>query len=150
MSPLVESNQDLAADLALAAQAARPGTLLGRQHFAFYRSVLQGVSPRAAGDRYLDLEDGAHADSVLLAVRDELITASRRGGRAVDRRLWTLGTVAPDKPATPSLEDFRKRVDPKGTFYTEKGLQEIYKQEYRESPHEARRRRFQARQLDAL
>jgi integrase len=134
---------------ALAAAASRGDRrVLTRAHFAFYRSVLQGVTPREAADRYLP--ETAHADSAVRAIRDELMAASRRSGRNVDRRLWTLGSVAKEHTAKPSLEVYRKRVDPKGGFYREEEVQEMYRQEYAETPPEARRRRFQARQLDAL
>lgn len=100
--------------------APSPLPALGRNHLAFVRGYLSGLDLRDLADRYLEPGmDLRRVRSRLRWLRDELAAAARRHGRPGDARLLTLDlralSVGRANP-TPSLDEFRARVDPDGVF----------------------------------
>ena len=86
--------------------------LLGRQHFAFYRGLLEGLPIETVWDRYMAVE-GQHTDMRLVPgtiawIRTELAAAAKREARPGTARLLSmdverlLGTT----PELPSLPQF--------------------------------------------
>jgi site-specific recombinase XerD len=134
------------------AQSALARRRLSREHFAFLRGVLSGLSPRELWSRYLMGEgrfDERHAASTLRWLKDELAAIARRDHRPRAARLiaMDLSRVPPD-PATPSFEDFAQRFEP--GFYTERELLELFADEFPPNRKTARRARLVAEQLEAL
>jgi len=124
-------------------------------HFAFMRSVVQGLDTRDSWDRYLRIE-GEHSDlravrTTIAWIRDEFAAAARREhrhglARLVQIDLTSLGGPA---PALPSLEDFA----------AEQGLAEFSQAEQLKAYEDAhgtpdaqarRRARLIAKQLESL
>ncbi len=140
------------------AKAPRPAArsrLLAREHFAFYRALLEGVPLEAVWDRYLSVE-GQHTDLRLVPatvawIRAELAAAARREDRPGTARLLKLDVqrLVRDAPALPSLAQFAE----------EEGLEdereadqiEAYEERYGAASARIRRRaRLLQRQLAAL
>lgn len=98
---------------------ARPAArtrLLGRQHFAFYRGLLEGLPIETVWDRYMAVE-GQHSDMRLVPgtiawIRTELAAAAKREARPGTARLLSmdverlLGTT----PELPSLPQFAEEA----------------------------------------
>lgn len=98
---------------------ARPAArtrLLGRQHFAFYRGLLEGLPIETVWDRYMAVE-GQHSDVRLVPgtiawIRTELAAAAKREARPGTARLLSmdverlLGTT----PELPSLPQFAEEA----------------------------------------
>ncbi|WP_286882319.1 phage integrase family protein [Cupriavidus sp. UBA2526] len=85
---------------------------LHRGHFAYLRAVVQGLSPRAAWERYLPdagaFEDTPHVHRMSAWIRTELSAAAARGGDFGQARLLRLD-LAPLPDDLPSLEAFIDR-----------------------------------------
>lgn len=134
-------------------RAARARTLhLG--HFAFMRSVVQGVETRDSWDRYLRVE-GEHDDirnvrRTIQWIRDEFAAAAKRHDRFGTARLVQIdASRIKDDPAIPTLEEFAE----------EHGLLDFSEAEQLEQYHahfgartqrESRRARLIAKQLEAI
>lgn len=96
---------------------ARPAArtrLLGRQHFAFYRGLLEGLPIETVWDRYMAVE-GQHSDMRLVPgtiawIRTELAAAAKREARPGTARLLSmdverlLGTT-PELPGLPQFAE---------------------------------------------
>jgi site-specific recombinase XerD len=127
---------------------------LHRDHFAFYRAIVQGVEPRAAWERYLQLGDERvderRVRSAIAAMRGEFAAAATRERRPGTARLVLMDPSSiPEERELPSLE----------TFAEERGLEDFSEAEKAEayaaefgspSPRGSRRVRLSARQLEAL
>jgi hypothetical protein len=125
---------------------------LSREHFAFLRGVLSGLSTRELWSRYLMGEgrfDERHAASTLRWLKDELAAIARRDHRPRAARLiaMDLSRVPPD-PATPTFEDFAQRFEP--GFYSERELLELFADNFPPNRKTARRARLVAEQLGRL
>jgi site-specific recombinase XerD len=104
---------------AATSEHARPAArtrLLGRQHFAFYRGLLEGLPIETVWDRYMAVE-GQHSDMRLVPgtiawIRTELAAAAKREARPGTARLLSmdverlLGTT----PELPSLPQFAEEA----------------------------------------
>src|ERR1700712_4158713 len=81
-------------------------------HFAFMRSVVQGVDLRASWDRYLQVEGKATdlrvVRSTIAWIRDEFAAAARREDRFGTARLVLVdvGRIAMPAAVLPTLEAF--------------------------------------------
>lgn len=124
-------------------------------HFAFMRSVVQGVDTRGSWDRYLRLE-GEHDDirnvrRTIQWIRDEFAAAAKRHDRPGTARLVQIdASRIPEKAARlPSLEEF---VEEQGLYdFSEAEQLEYYHERYgAQTSNESRRARLIAKQLDAL
>jgi site-specific recombinase XerD len=127
---------------------------LHRDHFAFYRAIVQGVEPRAAWERYLQLGDERvderRVRSAIAAMRGEFAAAATRERRPGTARLVLIDPNSlPEEKLLPTLEEFA----------TERGLEDFSEAEKSEayaaefgspSPRGSRRARLSARQLEAL
>jgi site-specific recombinase XerD len=129
--------------------------LLGLDHFAFMRALVQGLDLATSWERYLSVE-GESSDlrlvrSTLNWIRQELAAAARREDRLGLARLVRidLRQLAQPSPELPSLEDFAES----------RGLEDAAQAEQIAAYEEAfgritqrlqRRARLIARQLDAL
>lgn len=75
------------------------------------RALTQGIDPRKAWDRYLQLEgesiDARRVRSTIAWIRNEFAAAAKREDRPGTARLvlWDISSV-PDTPAAPSLDEF--------------------------------------------
>ena len=133
--------------------AARPRKL-NVNHFAFMRSVVQGLDLRQSWERYFraeDMDGGRTVKATIQWIRDEFAAAARREQRPGTARLVVLDTsrIPEDVPKLPSLADFA----------AERGLEdarqaeqiEAYEKEFGSASRRASRRaRLVARQLEAL
>lgn len=124
-------------------------------HFAFMRSVVQGLDPRESWERYFRVE-GEAADrrtvrATIAWIRDEFAAAAKRQDRHGTARLVRIDVskIADPSLALPSLEAFAEA----------RGLEDFaqadqvaaYEAEYGRATQRLRRRaRLIARQLDAL
>lgn len=120
------------------------GTHWGLQHFAFLRSVEDGIDPASAWDRYLGFRgdsgqargDPAAMLGVLcddaIAMADRWRGAQRQAALAAVDTLRS--TARAERPAPMSLEEFivQEGIDP--DFYTEAELIEQYQQATSPSP----------------
>ena len=124
-------------------------------HFAFMRSVVQGLDPRHSWERYLQIEGEASDQRTLRAtiawIRDEFAAAAKRLARPGTARLVRMDVSQLAGPARelPSLEAFAQ----------EQGLEDFgqaeqvaaYEEAYGPATQRARQRaRLITRQLDAL
>ena len=124
-------------------------------HFAFMRSVVQGLDPKDSWDRYFRI-DGEVTDqrvvrSTIAWIRDEFAAAARRADRFGAARLVRLDAtrIADASFELPTLEAF---AEAKG-LQDERQADQIaaYEAEYgRETQRLRRRARLIARQLEAL
>jgi site-specific recombinase XerD len=127
---------------------------LHRDHFAFYRAIVQGVEPRAAWERYLQLGDERvderRVRSAIAAMRGEFAAAATRERRPGTARLVLMDTGAiPEEKQLPTLDDFAaaRGLDD----FSEAEKAEAYAAEFGSpSPRGSRRARLSARQLEAL
>jgi integrase len=127
---------------------------LHRDHFAFYRAIVQGVEPRAAWERYLQLGDERvderRVRSAIAAMRGEFAAAATRERRPGTARLVLMdpGSI-PEEKELPSLEAFAEERGLEDFSEAEKA--EAYAAEFgTPSPRGSRRARLSARQLEAL
>lgn len=128
---------------------------LGRQHFAFFRGLLEGLPVEAIWDRYLSVE-GQKTDLRLVPttiawIRAELVAAARREQRPGTARLLRMDVqrLVNDAPCLPTLEEFAEYA---GLEDEPQGIQiQAFEQHYG-SPSGRRRHRAQLlhRQLAAL
>lgn len=128
---------------------------LHRDHFAFMRALVQGVSLATSWDQYLAVE-GEHTDARIVKrtirwIRDEFAAAAKRERKPGTARLVLLDAQAlsDEAAALPSLTDFAQA----------NGLEEFSEAEQAEAFADAfgaaagkssRRARIVARQLEAL
>ncbi|NUZ09111.1 phage integrase family protein [Piscinibacter koreensis] len=127
---------------------------LSSGHFAFMRSVVQGIDARKSWDRYLRVE-GEHTDlrrvrSTIAWIRSEFAAAARREMKPGTARLVLFdATELKETVALPSLEEFaiaRGLED-----FSQAEQQEAYVEAYGTgTPKASRRARLIARQLEAL
>jgi site-specific recombinase XerD len=124
-------------------------------HFAFMRSVVQGLDPRESWERYFRVEgeatDRRTVRATIAWIRDEFAAAAKRQDRHGTARLVRIDVskIADPSLALPSLEAFAES----------RGLEDFaqadqvaaYETEYGRATQRLRRRaRLIARQLDAL
>ena len=124
-------------------------------HFAFMRSVVQGLDPRESWERYFRVEGEATDQRTVRAtiawIRDEFAAAAKRQDRHGTARLVRIDVskIADPSLALPSLEAFAEA----------RGLEDFaqadqvaaYEAEYGRATQRLRRRaRLVARQLEAL
>ena len=124
-------------------------------HFAFMRSVVQGLDPRESWERYFRVEGEATDQRIVRAtiawIRDEFAAAAKRQDRHGTARLVRIDVseIADPSLALPSLEAFAEA----------RGLEDFaqadqvaaYEAEYGRATQRLRRRaRLIARQLEAL
>lgn len=124
-------------------------------HFAFMRSVVQGLDPRESWERYFRVEgeatDRRTVRATIAWIRDEFAAAAKRQDRHGTARLVRIDVskIADPSLALPSLEAFAEA----------RGLEDFaqadqvaaYEAEYGRATQRLRRRaRLIARQLDAL
>lgn len=90
--------------------------LLGREHFAFFRGLLEGVDPEKLWDRYMSVE-GQRTDLRLVPatigwIRSELAAAARREERPGTARLLRLDVqrLVASAPGLPSLAQFAEEA----------------------------------------
>lgn len=90
--------------------------LLGREHFAFFRGLLEGVDPEKLWDRYMSVE-GQRTDLRLVPatigwIRSELAAAARREERPGTARLLHLDVqrLVASTPGLPSLAQFAEEA----------------------------------------
>lgn len=103
---------------------------LGREHFAFYRGVLEGLSPDLLWDRFLGLEGDYSeplAQGTLHWIRQELLTLAR------ERRPQLLGLLRRDprrmKTARlPSLDEFAETLG-ETDFYSQAELAALWREQ---------------------
>jgi site-specific recombinase XerD len=124
-------------------------------HFAFMRSVVQGLDPRDSWERYLRVEGEATDQRTVRAtvtwIRDEFAVAAKRHDRFGTARLVRIDATRIADPSfeLPSLEAFAQAHG----LEDERQADQIaaYEAEYgRETQRLRRRARLIARQLDAL
>jgi len=133
---------------------------LSLHHFAFIRGYLQGLPLPALAQRYLNqaVEEGGPRRT-LAFVRDTLRALALQHGQlryaralAIDPSRLTATAPGGDATAPPTLEAFRRQIDPSG-FYSEADLIDLYQQQVglrRPDRRAARAARLRALQLDAL
>ena len=124
-------------------------------HFAFMRSVVQGLDPRDSWERYLQIEGEGTDQRVVRAtiawIRDEFAAAARREDRFATARLVRIDATRIAEPSfeLPSLEAFaeahgledERQADQMAAYEAEHG---------RATQRLSRRGRLIARQLEAL
>ena len=124
-------------------------------HFAFMRSVVQGLDPRESWERYFRVEgevtDQRSVRATIAWIRDEFAAAAKRQDRHGTARLVRIDAskIADPSLALPSLEAFAEsrgledfaQADQVAAYETEYG---------RATQRQRRRARLIARQLDAL
>ena len=128
---------------------------LSRDHFAFFRALLEGVSLEAVWDRYMSVE-GQRTDLRLVPatvawIRAELAAAAKREARPGTARLLRLDVqrLVADSPHLPSLAQFAEEEG----LEDEREVEQIEAYEARYGKATARMRRRAAllhRQLAAL
>jgi site-specific recombinase XerD len=123
-------------------------------HFAFIRSVVQGLDVRHSWERYFRVEgdDSArHVKATIQWIRDEFAAAAKRQARPGTARLVLLDASRLGEPAEelPSLEVFAEQ---KGLAdFREADQIKAYEKEYGTASRRASRRaRLISRQLEAL
>ena len=124
-------------------------------HFAFMRSVVQGLDPRESWERYFRVEGEATDQRTVRAtiawIRDEFAAAAKREDRFGTARLVRIDATRIADPSLelPSLEAFAEAHD----LEDERQADQIaaYEAEYGRATQRRRRRaRLIARQLEAL
>ena len=124
-------------------------------HFAFMRSVVQGLDPRDSWERYLRVEgevtDERAVRATIAWIRDEFAAAAKREDRFGTARLVRIDATRIADPSLelPSLEAF---AEARGLEYERQADQiAVYEAEYGRATQRLRRRaRLIARQLEAL
>lgn len=128
-----------------------PTIQLSRNHFAFLRALLEGLDPRDAWTRYLDVLGPADLRRVRSQSRemlDQLRAVARRRGDATTAallardpvRVKQLVETAPQasapaptaEPVAPTLEEFANEFD--ADFYSQQELQEMWEERFGRSP----------------
>lgn len=133
---------------------------LSLRHFAFFRGHLEGLPLATLAQRYLRDEPGeAGPKRTVQFVRDALRALAMQHGQlryaralAIDPARLVVPQVADDGSAPPSLDAFRRVVDPQG-FYGEAELIDLYQQQVgtrRPDRRQQRAARLRALQLEAL
>lgn len=135
--------------------AAARSRLLGREHFAFFRGLLEGLPLYAIWDRYLSVE-GQHTDvrlapATVAWIREELSAIARRQAKPGTARLLRLDAqqLVIDGPALPTLAQFAEEAG----LEDEREVDQIeaFEARYgRATSRVARRSRLLRRQLAAL
>jgi site-specific recombinase XerD len=127
--------------------------VLGREHFAFFRGMLEGLTPELLWDRYLELEgpyEPAQAEATLQWIRQELITLAREHRpdlvallRRDPRRMKRI--------ALPSIDELAETL-PDPDFYSQAELQALWHEQYghRDSRSAERRQKLQERLRSAM
>ena len=133
--------------------AARPRKL-NVNHFAFMRSVVQGLDVRQSWERFFRVEDmdgSRTVKSTIQWIRDEFAAAARRELRPGTARLVVLDAsrIPEDVPKLPSLSDFAAEHGLEDARQAEQ-IEEYEKEFGSASRRASRRARLIARQLDAL
>ena len=132
---------------------------LSLHHFAFFRGYLEGLPLSTLAQRYLASEpDGAGPRRTVQFVRDSLRALAMQHGQlrfaralAIDPTRLAAGPQS-NEGGAPSLESFRRQVDPKG-FFGEAELIDLYQQQAgasRPGRREQRAKRLRALQLAAI
>ena len=124
-------------------------------HFAFMRSVVQGLDTRDSWNRYLRIE-GEHSDlravrTAIAWIRDEFAAAARREHRHGLARLVQIDLTSLDgpAPALPTLEDFA--AEQGLTEFSQADQLKAYEDAHGTPDAQARRRaRLIAKQLESL
>lgn len=127
--------------------------VLGREHFAFFRGVLEGLTPELLWDRFLGLEgeySAPLADATVQWIRQELITLAR------EHRPDLVGVLRRDprrmkRPPLPSVDELAQDLsDP--DFYSQAELQALWHEQYghRDGRSAERRQKLQERLRSAL
>ena len=124
-------------------------------HFAFMRSVVQGLDPRESWERYLRVEGEATDQRTVRAtiawIRDEFAAAAKREDRFGTARLVRIDATRIADPSLqlPSLEAFAEAHGLEDERQTDQIA--AYEAEYGRATQRLRRRaRLIARQLEAL
>ena len=124
-------------------------------HFAFMRSVVQGLDPRESWERYFRVEGEATDQRTVRAtiawIRDEFAAAAKRQDRHGTARLVRIDVskIADPSLALPSLEAFAEARGMED--FAQADQVAAYEAEYGRATQRLRRRaRLIARQLDAL
>ena len=134
---------------------------VGKHHFAFLRGYLDGLELRVLTERYLDMDNAAHADlrvakSTLAWIQEQLAVVAKRMGKP------SIGRAVRIEPATlcaapaaevPSLDEFREEHDPH-EMYSEAELLELFAETYPAGTggdrQSRRKERLRRRQIEAL
>ena len=123
-------------------------------HFAFMRSLVQGVDERTAWDRYVRIE-GEHSDarkvkSTIAWIRAEFAAAARREAKPGTARLVLMDTaLLKDKAVLPTLEEFA--VERGMEDFSADEQAEAYREEFGAPTRKSKRRtQLIDRQLEAL
>jgi site-specific recombinase XerD len=103
---------------AISGQRGQPARsrLLGREHFAFFRGLLEGVDPEKLWDRYMSVEgqrnDLRLVPATIAWIRSELAAAARREERPGTARLLRLDVqrLVASTPGLPSLAQFAEEA----------------------------------------
>ncbi len=128
---------------------------LSLRHFAFFRGYLEGLPLPTLAGRYLEEGAGdASPKHTVQRVRDALRALAMQHGLPRYARALAIdpARLVPPPDDAPSLEDFRRSVDPRG-FYGEAELIELFQQQWgRPGPDRRRQRtlRLRALQREAL
>ncbi len=124
-------------------------------HFAFMRSVVQGLDPRESWERYFRLEgeatDRRTVRATIAWIRDEFAAAAKRQDRHGTARLVRIDVskIADPSLALPSLEAFAEALGLED--FAQADQVAAYEAAYGRATQRLRRRaRLIARQLDAL
>lgn len=127
--------------------------VLDRRHFACLRSVLEGLSPEVAVDRYLIVDDGAVQESAkktVRSVREAILRQARRIG--LGKEASCLARDYPQDPVSvrPTLEQFLED-NPELIDWSESEVTEHYLEAYpADEKAGARRQRLNRRQRELL
>ncbi len=124
-------------------------------HFAFMRSVVQGLDPRESWERYFRVEgeatDARTVRATIAWIRDEFAAVAKRQDRYGTARLVRIDAsrIADPSPDLPSLEAF---AEAHGLEHERQADQVVaFEAEYGPATQRLRRRsRLIARQLEAL
>ncbi len=133
---------------------------LSLSHFAFFRGHLEGLPLATLAQRYLrDGLDETTPKRTLQFVRDTLRALAMQHGQlryaralAIDPARLVLSAPGDDRDDAPTLEAFRRVVDPRG-FYGEAELMQLFRQQSgqrRPDRRQQRRARLRALQIQAL
>lgn len=123
--------------------------VLDRRHFACLRSVLEGLSPEVAVDRYLIVDDGAVQESAkktVRSVREAILRQARRIG--LGKEAACLARDYPQDPVSvrPTLEQFLED-NPELIDWSESEVTEHYLEAYPADEKAGARRQRLNRQI---
>lgn len=144
-----------AANTPATAAAATRTRKLHLGHFAFMRSVVQGLDTRGSWERYLRLEgehdDIRHVHRTIQWIRDEFAAAAKRHDRFGTARLVRMDAsrIADKATVIPTLEEFAEEYG-LSDFSEAEQLDAYHERFGARTSKESRRARLIAKQLDAL